>query len=78
VGSKSQPESNAQKHSAEYDEESTEWGKHGAGSRDKGLVCSADSCFPRSLRLLDDSEAKMSQTSKRDRSALTTKPTPTR
>ena len=36
VGSKSQPESNAQKHSAEYDEESTEWGKHEAGSRAGG------------------------------------------
>ena len=35
VGSKGQPESKGQENSAKYDEESTEWGKHEAGSRKK-------------------------------------------
>ena len=36
VGSKSQPKSNSQKNSAEYDEESTQLGKHEAGSQASG------------------------------------------
>jgi len=36
VGSKGQPESNGKANNAEYDEESTEWGKHEAGSRAGG------------------------------------------